>query len=111
MGRLDDLRQLKNSAMSKAHDADLAARAAHVTSELVVKAADAMDGAEAVAQRAGLTKRNGDVSKRKVARAAFTPTKTARTHRTATSEEIKSRRGTEPVTDQVPPPESSAPTQ
>jgi hypothetical protein len=98
VGRLDNLRKLKGAATEKVGELDLG----KVAGDAVVGLSAAVDGAEAVAKRSGLTKKNGDVSKVKVARAVLRPRKTARTVLGAASDEILARRGSDPDDAQSP---------
>ena len=89
MSRWDDVKRLKDAAKAKLDEADLGKLAGNA----VIGAQNLADGAEAVAGRSGLTKKNGELSKLKVARAAVQPRKTARKLLSATADEVRDRRG------------------
>jgi hypothetical protein len=91
MGSGDRLKKIKEAAEARLKDESIRKGLA----DAVTGAASALEGAEAVAQRSGLTKRSGEVSKFKVAKAALKPGKTARTLLQATAEEIRDRRTTD----------------
>ena len=88
MSRWDDIKKLKDAAKTKIDDADFA----KLAGDAVLGAQNLAEGAEAVASRSGLTKKNGEISKVKVAKAAATPRKTARKLFAATAEEVRARR-------------------
>lgn len=62
--------------------------------DAVVSAAGFLEGAEAVARRTGLTKRDGTISKVKLARAALKPVATGRKLLTEAADEVQQRRQT-----------------
>ena len=72
--------------------ADGRAGLAAAASAAVGSASGAIEAAEAVAERSGLTKKNGEISKVRVARAALRPTKTAKTVLQASADELEARR-------------------
>lgn len=88
MSRWDNVKGLKQTATDRLQNAPLS----EMVADAVVAAADVIDGAEAVAQRSGLTKRDGSVSKLKVARAALTPAATGRKLLGAAADEVQHRR-------------------
>lgn len=66
---------------------------AKTTGTAVTRASDGIEAAESVARRAGLAKRNGEISKVKVARRVLLrPAGTARALLDATAAEIRSRK-------------------
>ncbi|GAA1834478.1 hypothetical protein [Microlunatus capsulatus] len=82
------IKKVKSAVSQKLDETDLAKTAA----DAVLGASDLINGAEAVAERSGLTKRDGSLSKIKIARAATRPKDTARKLLDATAEEIRARR-------------------
>lgn len=88
MSRWDDIKKMKDAAKAKIDETDFG----KVAGDAVLGASNLVDGAESVAQRSGLTKKNGEISKFKVAKAAVQPGKTARKLFDATTEEVRSRR-------------------
>ncbi len=92
MGRFDELKRLKDATTAKLADENLRPNLAQAAGEALLGAASVIEVAEAVAERSGLTKKNGDISKVKVARAALQPTKTAKTLLGAAAEEVQARR-------------------
>jgi hypothetical protein len=95
MGRLDDLKRLKDAAAAQLIDEGLASNVSKAAGDLVVGASAVVAGAEAVAERSGLTKRNGQISKFKVAKAALRPAETAKTLLDAVADEVQARRQTQ----------------
>lgn len=88
MSKWDDVKQLKATAAARLEKADLG----ELAGDAVVGAAAILKGAEGVARRSGLTKRDGSISKFKVGRAAMSPAATGRKIVTAASEEIQESR-------------------
>lgn len=99
VSRWDDLKKVKDAAKAKLDETDFA----KLAGDAVVGASNLASGAESVAQRSGLTNKEGEISKLKVAKAAIRPHKTARTILGATADEVQARRGVVdadgPVTD------------
>lgn len=90
MGRMDDLKKVKDGVAAKLAQANLG----KVAGDAVVSASEFLDGVESVAKRSGLTDKEGKISKRKVAWAVVARRKrTARALLRATSEELQARRG------------------
>lgn len=89
MVRLDRFKQLADTTTGKLQGPALESAAEQV----VVKTSQALDTAQSIARRAGLTKRNGEFSKVRAARKVLlAPGKTARSLLDATAQEIQSRR-------------------
>ena len=88
MSRWDELKKLKDTAKAKVAETDIS----KLAGDAVTNASSFVEGAEAVAERSGLTKKNGEISKFKVAKAAVQPRKTARKLLDATAEEVRARR-------------------
>jgi hypothetical protein len=88
MSRWDDVKKMKNAAKVKVTETDLASLAGGA----VLGAQGVIEGAESVAKRAGLTKKNGEMSKVKLAKAAVRPRTTAKRLLDATADEISARR-------------------
>ena len=88
MSRWDDIKKLKDAATAKIEETDFA----KLAGDAVLGASNIVEGAEAVAQRSGMTKKNGAISKLKVAKVVLQPRKTTRKVFDATADEIRSRR-------------------
>lgn len=88
MSRWDELKKLKDAAKSRLDETDFS----KLAGDAVLGAQGLAEGAEAVAQRSGLTNKKGEVSKIKVAKAAVRPTKTAKRLFDATADEVRARR-------------------
>lgn len=88
MTRWDDVKKLKDVAKQKIDETDLT----RLAGDALLGAQSAAEGADAIAQRSGLTKKNGEISKLKVARAAARPRKTAKIIASAAADEVRSRR-------------------
>jgi hypothetical protein len=102
MSRWDELKKVKDTAKAKLDEADLK----KLAGDAVIGASNVADGAESVARRSGLTKKNGEISKLRVAKAAVQPRKTARTLLGATADEVRARREATPA-DDVPDPDEA----
>lgn len=96
MGRMDDLKRLKDAATERLSDGELTDTVSKAVGGAVVGASSALDSVESVAKRSGLTNKKGDVSKIKVAKTLLRPTKAARTILDAAAAEIEDRRATPP---------------
>ena len=92
MGRWDDIKKLKEAAKDAAKVKIEEADFSKLAGDAVLGASNLVEGAENVAQRSGLTKKNGEVSKLKMAKATIQPRKTARKLFDATADEVRSRR-------------------
>lgn len=92
MSQFNDVKRLKEAAASKFQEGHVASRVAHLAGDAVVKVSSAVDGAESVAKRAGLTNRKGDVSKIKIAKQLARPTRSAKLLLSATAEELQKGR-------------------
>ena len=88
MSRWDDVKKLKEAAKSKIDETDFS----KLAGDAVLGAQGLAEGAGAVAERSGLTKKNGELSKFKVAKAAVRPSKTAKRLFAATADEVRARR-------------------
>lgn len=92
MGRMRDFKKLAESAGAALTDSENRAAVAKAAGDAVVGTASAMAAAESVGQRAGLAKRNGGISKFKVAKSLLSPVDTGKTILAATAAEISERR-------------------
>jgi|SRR3954453_6649161 hypothetical protein len=92
MGRLDDLRKLKDATAAKVTDEGLRSKLAKSAGDVVSGASGVIEGAEAIAERSGLTGKDGSISKVRLAKSALRPTKTAKTLLGAAADEIRVRR-------------------
>lgn len=88
MSRWDELKKLKDAAKTKIDETDFS----KLAGDAVLNAQSVAEGAGAVAERSGLTKKNGEISKFKVAKAAVRPSKTAKQLFAATADEVRARR-------------------
>jgi len=91
MGKFDDLKKLRHAVVDKLATGEVADKLKSTAVDAVTGAAGVVESVEAVAERSGLTNKEGEISKLKVAKAAFRPAKTARTLLDATAEELRAR--------------------
>ena len=96
MSRFDDLKRLKDAAADQLKSGELKETLSKAAGDAIVGTSSALEGAETVAQRSGLTNKKGEVSKIKVAKTLLHPTKSARTILGATAAEIEDRRAAPP---------------
>jgi hypothetical protein len=98
VSRWDYIKRTKDAAKAKIDETDFG----KVAGDAVLGASNLVDGVESVAQRSGLTKKNGEISKFKAAKAAVQPRKTARRLFDATADDVRARReasGENPTSD------------
>lgn len=89
---IDDLKRLEDAATERLGDDVLTATVGKAGGGAVVGASSGLDSAEFVAERSGLTNKKGEVSKIKVAKTLFRPTKAAHTILDTAAAEIEDRR-------------------